>query len=57
MFWASHELMVAAAGATRVQTPELVFAGELQYRFEFSHRMTPPQLLTNLFPVIMKVVP
>jgi hypothetical protein len=52
MFCASQDLTVAVDGATRVQTPVLVLDGELQYRLEFSHRITPPQLLMKLLPVI-----
>ena len=40
-----------------MQYPELVLAGELQNRFEFSQSITPPQLFMNLFSVIRKALP
>src|SRR4051812_2684224 len=46
-----QDCTVAASGATSVQAPVLVFAGEPQNRLEFSQRITPPQLSMNLLPV------
>src|ERR1044071_8521326 len=55
MFCSLHELRVTLDGLTRVQKPELVLAGELQNRLEFSHKMTPLQLLRNVFWLISSV--
>ena len=49
-----QDCTVAVPGATRVQALVLVFAGDPQNRLEFSQRITPPQLLTNLLPVTWK---
>src|ERR1700750_2148539 len=57
MVLALQLLGVTDFGATRVHAPELVLAGELQYRLEFSHRISPPQLLTNVLPVIANCFP
>ncbi len=57
MFERLQERRVIRCGFTRVQDPVLVLAGELQYRFEFSQRMTPPQLLMNVLSEMAKVWP
>src|SRR5712691_12350699 len=48
-FCSLHELSVILPGVTIVQYPELVLAGELQNRLEFSHKMTPLQLFRKVF--------
>ena len=48
MLAALQVLIVATAGLTRVQSPVLVLAGELQNRLEFSHKITPLQLFRKV---------
>ena len=53
----AHDPTVYTRGSTNVQALVEVLADDPQYRFESSHRTTPPQLSVKTLPLMSNLVP